>query len=525
MRTLLVVVLLLITLAVAGLVGIYASCTCRLPPTAPLLSLPELETGALTNADGSPNWSARTLADLAAAREQIWANTPIPFDAENAHLRDWAMTGFVEAQERAEQVNDRAGLFYTVAAYINGFGDPHVQLGLKGDPLPPLWPGFIVSRAGDGAEVVHRDPADASAPPLGAKIVACDGKPMTQLLDERVYPFRLNARLAADRRIAMTRLFLDRGNPFAPAPSTCRVEHDGTARDVSLVWRSAPPTQDPWWETYSAASTGPDAAWGVSEPAPGVTWIGVPTFSSDDESFPKLDSLIKAVEAKGDTLRQGRAIVIDTRGNGGGNSTWADKLAVAVFTQDVLDRHKAPDREQAVDWRASEANAAYWQDWSNQMSKEFGAFSLNRFGALAIAWQTRRAASANPPMWRLGSCKPGRAGGLTKQRPKGESPFPARVYFLSNGSCGSSCLNFADRVLMVPGVKVIGSATSGDGAYMEVRSETLPSGNVALTFPQKVERGAGRAPLEAYEADITYDGHWSDEAVRKWVLTTVAEGK
>ena len=59
--------LLLITLAVAGLVGIYASCTCRLPPTAPLLSLPELETGALTNADGSPNWSARTLADLAAA--------------------------------------------------------------------------------------------------------------------------------------------------------------------------------------------------------------------------------------------------------------------------------------------------------------------------------------------------------------------------------------------------------------------------------------------------------------------------
>jgi Peptidase family S41 len=519
-RTLLVVVMLLITLAMAGLVGLYICYTCTLPPAAPLLPLPAVEASAPTNADGSPNWPARTLADLAAVREQLWANTPIPFDAENAHLRDWAMTGFVEAQERAGQVKDRAGLFYTVAAYINGFGDPHVQLGLTGDPLPPRWPGFIVSRAGDVAQVVYRDPADAGAPPLGAKIVACDGKPLPQLLDERVYPFRLNPRLAADRRIAMTRFFLDRGNPFAPAPAQCRVEHEGTVRDVTLAWRNAPPTDAPWWGLYRDAGIGPKAEWGVSEPAPGVTWIGVPTFSSDDESFPKLDALIKAVEAKGAAMRQGRAIVIDTRGNGGGNSSWADKLAAAIFTDEVLARHKAPDREQAVDWRASQANAAYWQDWSDQMAKEFGQFSLNRFGALAIAWQTRRTASGNPPMWRLGSCNPGRSGGITKLRPRGQSPFPARVYFLSNGSCGSSCLNFADTVLMVPGVTVLGSATSADGAYMEVRSEKLPSGETTITFPQKVERGAARAPGEAYEADIAYDGLWSDEAVRKWVLAT-----
>lgn len=522
MRTLLTIVVVLIALAVAGVVGLYVCYTCTLPPVGTLQPLPPpaVQPGPPNNADGSPNWQSRTLIDLAAIRDQLWANTPVPYDAENPQYRNWLVSGFVEAQTRAAQVKDRAGYFFTLAAYMNGFGDPHFQLSLKGDQLSPRWPGFIVSRSGDAAEIVYRDD---NAPPLGTKITACDGNPIAQLLDERVYPFRLNPKLASDRRSAMTRLFLDRGNPFAAAPSVCRFDQNGTARDVTLAWRPAPPDRDPWWDKYRAAGTGPKAEWGVSEPAPGVTWIGVPTFSSDDENFPKLDALIKAVEAKGEAMRNGRAVVIDTRGNGGGNSSWADKLAAAIFTSDVLARHKAPDREEAVDWRGSEGNAAFWKNWSEQMSKEFGPLSLNRFGALAIGWQLGRTATQDPPIIRVGSCKPGRAGGITRARPKGESPFKARVYFLSNGSCGSSCLNFADTVLMVPGVKLIGSATSADGAYMEIRGVDLPSGQAEIAFPQKVARGAARAPMEAYEADIPYDGSWSDEAVRAWVLARVTE--
>lgn len=522
MRTLLTIILVLIALAVAGVAGLYACYTCTLPPVGALAPLPppSVQPGPPNSADGSPNWPARTLIDLAAMREQIWANTPVPYDTENPHYRAWLIEGFVEAEARAEQVTDRAGYFYTLAAYMNGFGDPHFQIGLKDNQLAPRWPGFIVSRTGDVAEIVYRD---ESAPPLGTKITACDGKPVAQLLDERIFPFRLNPKLASDRRIAMTRLFLDRGNPFAPAPVTCSIEDKGRNAMLTLAWRPAPPDNDPWWQQYQAAGTGPKAEWGVSEPVPGVTWIGVPTFSSDDESFPKLDALIKAVEAKGEAMRNGRAIVIDTRGNGGGNSSWADKLAAAVFTSGVLSRHKAPEREQAVDWRGSEANAAFWKNWSDQMAKEFGSFSLNRFGALAIGWQLGRTATQDPPIVRVGSCKPGRAGGITRARPKGVSPFKARVYFLSNGSCGSSCLNFADTVLMVPGVKVIGSATSADGAYMEIRDLDLPSGETAIAFPQKVERGAARAPMEAYEADIPYDGSWSDEAVREWALEKVTQ--
>lgn len=519
-RTFLVVLFLFCTAAVGAGVGAYIWCSCELPAAdVPALPLASVEPGAPTNADGSVNWPARTLIDLAAIRRLIWENTPVPLDEENPQYRQWAIDGFAEAEARAAKVTDLPGYFFALAAYVNGFRDPHFQFGLTGDSPPMQWPGFVVARHGNKAEVVLSVEAGI---PVGAIVAACDGKPLQQLLQERIYPFRLNPQLADSQRVAMTRLFTHRGNPFAPPPAQCAFEQDGRAFQSALAWRSAPKDDDPWWKELQAAGTGPAAEWGLSEPAPGVFWIGVPTFSSGDETSAKLDALIREVSAAGAKMRAGRAIVIDTRGNGGGNSSWADKLAEAIFTADVLSRHQAPSREGAVDWRASPDNAAYWRAWSSQMVKEFGPLSINRGMAEFLAWQLSRSASSRPPMWReLGSsCHPARSGGLTQQRPKGgESPFPAKVYFLSNGSCGSSCLNFADRVLMVPGVKLIGSATSGDGAYMEVRSEVLPSKLAEFTFPQKVERGGGRGSLEAYQADVAYDGAWGDAAVRAWALS------
>ncbi len=74
---------------------------------------------------------------------------------------------------------------------------------------------------------------------------------------------------------------------------------------------------------------------------------------------------------------------------------------------------------------------------------------------------------------------------------------------------------------MIPGVKLIGSATSGDSAYMEVRDEALPSGLARMTFPQKVGRGMGRGNLEAYQPDFVYDGPWDDRSIRAWVLSLI----
>jgi hypothetical protein len=218
-------------------------------------------------------------------------------------------------------------------------------------------------------------------------------------------------------------------------------------------------------------------------------------------------------------MRDGRAIVIDLRGNDGGNSMWADRLAKAIFGEGVIRGvHKGSQRS-ATDWRASPENIAYWRTWIEETAvRDFGRDSeAVRFGERAVKGMTR-ALGKTPPLWRDGPRRTSPSGGLTSRRPRGSGPFPAQVYVLSNGTCGSSCLNFADTVLFVPGVRLIGSATSGDGPYMEVRNETLPSGLASLTFPQKVWRGMGRGALEAYEPDVAYEGGWDEASVRAWVL-------
>lgn len=468
-------------------------------------------------------WRAVAIADLEAARDTLRTQTPIPYDMENLAYPAWLEWGYERARLLAENARNASGHFYALAYYMNGFNDPHLDANPVGELPPPRWPGFIAASRNGGAVIVMRDETDPSAPPLGAEIVNCENKTLASLAEERLYPYVLNGALALDRRRAVTRLFLERGIPDAPGPSHCVFNIDGRQQEIVLNWRSLPAPADAYWAAYQASSTGPAAEWGVSEPAEGVFWIGVPTFSSGSETAPRLDALVRDIQARALEMRAARAIVIDVRGNGGGNSAWADRIAAAVFGDRIAQRAaRASSARSAVDWRGSPENVAYWRQWiSESIATEFGENSDEARQGRMIIENLARASERDPPIWRQGPRRVSRSGGLTQRRPRGESPFSARVYMLSNGTCGSSCLNFADTVLFVPGVQLIGSATSGDGPYMEVRNVTLPSGLVQLTIPQKVWRGMPRGPLEAYEPDIAYDGAWDDASVRAWVMGLV----
>jgi len=470
-------------------------------------------------------WRELALSDLAAARDILTVQTPVPFDTDNPTYPAWLEEGYAQAEARAREARDAAGHFYALAFYLNGFNDPHLDVNPVSNLSAAQWPGFVAASREGGALVVMRDENDPDAPPVGAQILSCEGRTLASLAEERLYPYVLNARLALDRRRAVSRLFLERSIPGAPAPRACRIAVDGAERDITLRWRALPDPAEAYWAAYQDASTGAGAQWGVSEPAPGVTWIGIPTFASGSETAPQLEQLIRDINARGDAMRAGRAIVIDVRGNGGGNSQWADRIARAIFGDRPLRRaESAASSTSAVDWRASPENIAYWREWVTTVAiPEFGAESeAVDFAENAINGM-ERALNRTPPLWRQGSPLVSRGGGLTQRRPRGEAaPFPARVYVLSNGTCGSSCLNFADTVLFVPGVQLIGSATAGDGPYMEVRNVPLPSGLAALTIPQKVWRGMGRGALEAYEPDIAYDGAWDDASVRAWTMGLIA---
>jgi hypothetical protein len=60
---------------------------------------------------------------------------------------------------------------------------------------------------------------------------------------------------------------------------------------------------------------------------------------------------------------------------------------------------------------------------------------------------------------------------------------------------------------------------------MESRAEQLPSGLATLVIPIKVYRGRVRPDGGYFTPTFRFDGlHWSDKALRTWVLSLWREG-
>ncbi|MEO8313757.1 MAG: S41 family peptidase [Pseudomonadota bacterium] len=462
-------------------------------------------------------WSALTVADVEAIHALLRDNTPIPFDTENPAYSRWLEAGRDEAKLRAAEVTSEAGYVYTLTAYALGFRDPHINVKVH-QPRIAGWPGFVGVARGDEVIVAQRDTSDPDAPALGARIESCDGQNPAALVQSRMSPFSGTA--GVPERWSVPDLFLDFQNPFVPLPESCLVRMGGEVLDINLRWRKVSGVSPTFGADLSAAVFGATANFGITQPSPGVFWIGIPTFQHAERD--QLRKLIKAVKARQKEMRNARAIVIDTRGNFGGTTIWANQLAEAIFTPKVLKAaQRNRDQQIAAELRASPENITYLREFVAGLQGSDVKQDRRSFNSTLKSIE--RAAQHAQPLARIGSSKTSHAGGITAQRPQdAESPFPASVYFLSNGTCSSTCLIFADKVLMVPGVRLVGSATSGDTPYGEVRSEKLPSGLTELVLPQSVMRGRGRGALEAYQPDVAYEGSWDDTSVRAWVLSLTA---
>jgi hypothetical protein len=460
------------------------------------------------------DWRALAVADTDALRAQIEAHTPIPFDSRAPALQRWLKEGHAQAASRAQAVSSAAGWYFTLTAFANGFGDPHIRVTPNAEPAALQWPGFVVSMTIANAVVSFRDPDDAQAPAVGTRVLQCDGKPLATLARERVLPFNFNARIALDQRDAVTALFTDQGNPFVSRIAACRFSSAGREFTAPLRWRNS--SLSDLQSRIEQANSGPPASWGLSEPSKAVWWIGAPSF--DDSQSADLAALIAKVHEKGDALRRARAVVVDLRGNRGGNAAWATQLAQAIFSHEVLTQHALPSSHWATDWRASAGNLAHAQSVEQDSSKRFGQFSPERQNASRVADRLAAWLNKAPPLWRDGADDlPAPVTG-TVPRASGPRPFPATVYLLSNGTCASACLDFIDLAWRVPGTRLLGATTAADGLLLDVRDVMLPSGQAMLTLPQKVMRSRVRGHLQPYVPDAAYAGPWTDQQTRAWVL-------
>lgn len=85
-----------------------------------------------------------------------------------------------------------------------------------------------------------------------------------------------------------------------------------------------------------------------------------------------------------------------------------------------------------------------------------------------------------------------------------------KVVLLTDANCASACLNVADAVRMVPGMRHFGKVTRADSAYLDAALERLPGANKVM-LPLKFWRNSLRANNEALAPKMVFDVDMADD--------------
>lgn len=460
-----------------------------------------------------PNWSATYQSDLAFTYDVVKREHPAA-----APPRDDAFYVRLEAayrKARAEHPRSYAGYAYGLSHFVAGLRDQHSIFLIDSGRAGESWPGFMVGLR--NGQVVVVDHVDRDAPPLGARLIRCGTRSVATLTAQSLAG-TMHPDSPTTPKWKATYIFIN-GDPHYAAPTRCVFAHNGVSRGYDI--RYAPLGTNASRLFPAAFGTPPGIA--ASEIADGVFWVGLPTFSESDQVRAELASVVEYLRRNRERMREGKAIVFDVRGNGGGYFIWGAQILSTLFGEEYA-AGLAPKDEAVNYWRASAAHATHLRSVAANVMKISGD-SKDAKRWTDIADRVEAAAKAGEPFWRDPDRPAGAGGGLTKRRPTGDAPFRAKLVFLADGMCASACLMFADRLLSVPGVTHIGGPTNADGVYTQIRLIAMPSGLGNLQLSQVAIRGGARGDMERFDPDIPFDGEWATAALQAWTLRLIATGQ
>ncbi len=358
--------------------------------------------------------------------------------------------------------------------------------------------------------VVGAQQTDHGEPDVKGHIfLGCDGQDAESWAVPRIARFKGDPVLEAVRARAASWLLLDEGNPFLVRPTRCTFSAPGHAPEsVALHWQ-------PVLMANVRAAIGQVAQRGDAglkvEPFSGGWWIGLDTL--EDEA----QKVVTQVRHNQAALREAPMVVIDLRGNGGGNSRYADIIAELLVGEPRL-KAAQPHLPACSGsyWRVSPGVLAALQQNLDQAEASRDAASINFYRPLvtdikqALA-QHRNFSPALPACAR--HTQAAEQNDLPQALPPAE--MKGRLVLVTDHTCFSSCLIAVDLFRRL-GALHVGETTDRSSRYMEVREEVMPSKLRAVSTLQKVAVGAG--DFGPYTPEIIFPGVLSnDAALKTWV--------
>lgn len=448
-------------------------------------------------------WNQLARADVGAALDLIEKHHPgAAPELGDTVFQERSRIARANAERRLPMVRDFGGHAALLNGLANDFRDGHIMSNSLFSRSRRSWAGIIIARRG-GQWVVGAHEAVGKEPDLsGARLVECDGVPADRMASDLLGAFFVDPSVEAQMASEAANLLLDHQNPFVRLPSACTfaIAGGGTVQH-KLQWRpvTAQNLQRAAYSAYQPARAG----MGLSDFADGK-WIALESLDN------RAAAVVEAVRAAAAALRAAPMVVVDLRGNSGGNSQYADEIAEVLVGRARLSAVRQEPSCSGMYWRASADNAA-------ALSRFAGALPPDR----APEWRAQAealeqaVAAGRPFAPALPACA--KADSAPRASPERLPPMAmsGRLVLLTDRACFSSCLMAAERFRRL-GALHVGEATDVTTRYMEVREIVLPSGPRTFSTLQKVALGTGN--YGPYEPSIHYPGALAeDDKVKAWV--------
>lgn len=407
----------------------------------------------------------------------------------------------VRARKEGGKVRDLAGYQAVLTHFTSAFVDAHVSMRFYQEPVDLEWPQFLVRYRADMFVVAHSQ-TQGVAP--GTVISGCDGKDLAALIDAVAPFFSRIGGLESTRDALAKTYFLDVKNPLYVRPVRCRIN----GVDIQLQWqRVAAPTVS---RLNDALSPPREKAAYIEEFGDNSAWVRIQTMHPVGEGAREFRDIIERAPA----LRTKDLIILDVRGNGGGEYNWFMAFLCALYGKAYTDYYA----------RARLAIHPVFVDNPTAWLRKNPADDV----AAPEAIPPDRALDEALSHWKL-IMRPA-AQGRTVYAMEPDAPAPplgpappaalkARVFVLTDAGCGSACISFVDELRRIPGVVQVGRETFVDSRSGTPIPYPLPSGLGEIRLPNMVrenrERGDNVPQLPAY----VYPGDIADTAaVRSWIV-------
>lgn len=470
---------------------------------------------------GVMDWQAMALADLDAIHAIVQKAHPGWIDEANPGFRRQAEEGYREAKLLIPKISSYDTATSVVRYYVTGFKDGHFiysdDLGIRSSIDLNGW---MVQKVGEKFIVTAVMPDwKTPLPEVGAELSVCDGRTPLQLIAEKVAPYtdrRDIPEVRADLAFGLSEVWIE-GEQL----KNCSFQlSSGQLVHLPIGYQKVKVKNFREFQKQGFSSQRVQDAGSRRNTATfqdGTLWIRVQNFMLDDKNAAELKTLLETIAA----FRGVNRIIFDARGNGGGDSAVGQRIIDASTGGLVFDQRNMESIPRLyAQWRVSDESIEKLHKEVKKGTLLYGADSLQVHDAKQLEKDLIEAKVAGKN-WVT------QDGGFSisklemQKRDARLRNFDGQIALITDASCASSCLDFADSVLLMPGAIHLGETTSSDTNYIDITDVATPSGN-HIQLPVKVWRNRPRGDSQPLVPDIPLhlDIH-NDDAVYSETLSAL----